>query len=187
GDGAGDASPPYCGRGAGGSPVHLGAVGVWGAGGRRRKRPGALADPRRPSDNHLNRFAATRVCEGSARQSAPLPDSGRGETVERECCMDWLQALILGVVEGLTEYLPVSSTAHLLLAQRALGVGQSEASDAYAICIQAGAIAAVLGLYARRVGQMLRGLAGRDPEGLRLAVNVVVAFLPAMVFGLLFN
>jgi undecaprenyl-diphosphatase len=101
--------------------------------------------------------------------------------------MDWLQALVIGVVEGLTEYLPVSSTAHILLAQRALGVEQSEAADAYAICVQAGAILAVLGIFARRVGQMFRGLAGRDPAGLRLAVNIVIAFLPAMVFGLLLN
>src|SRR5438876_333064 len=101
--------------------------------------------------------------------------------------MDWWQALVIGVVEGLTEYLPVSSTAHILLAQRALGIASSPEADAYAVCVQAGAILAVLGIYARRVGQMLRGLAGKDPAGLRLAVNVVVAFLPAMVFGLLLN
>src|SRR3954469_882800 len=101
--------------------------------------------------------------------------------------MDWWQAVVIGVVEGLTEYLPVSSTAHILLTQRALGLPQDEAADAYAVCVQAGAILAVLGIYARRVAQMLRGLAGRDPEGQRLAVNIIVAFLPAMAFGLLFN
>ncbi|MFO0808432.1 MAG: undecaprenyl-diphosphate phosphatase [Gemmataceae bacterium] len=101
--------------------------------------------------------------------------------------MDWLQSLILGVVEGLTEYLPVSSTAHLLLAQRAFGIGQSEASDAYAICIQSGAILAVLGIYARRVRQMLVGLMGGDPVGQRLALQIVIAFLPAAVVGVLFN
>jgi undecaprenyl-diphosphatase len=101
--------------------------------------------------------------------------------------MDWLQAAIIGVVEGLTEYLPVSSTAHILLTQRALGIPESEAADAYAICIQAGAILAVLGIYARRVGEMVRGLLGKDPEGLRLAINIVVAFLPAAIIGLLFN
>src|SRR4051812_15435624 len=101
--------------------------------------------------------------------------------------MDWWQAAIIGAVEGLTEYLPVSSTAHILLTQRALGLPQDEAADAYAVCVQAGAILAVLGIYARRVGQMLRGLAGRDAEGRRLAANIVVGFLPAMVFGLLFN
>lgn len=101
--------------------------------------------------------------------------------------MTWHQALIVGIVEGLTEYLPVSSTAHILLTQRILGIEQSEASDAYAIVIQAGAIVAVLGIYFRRVLDMLQGLAGRNPAGLRLAILTVVAFLPAMVFGLLFN
>ncbi|HBD06678.1 MAG TPA: undecaprenyl-diphosphate phosphatase [Syntrophobacteraceae bacterium] len=109
------------------------------------------------------------------------------------------QAVILGVVEGLTEYLPVSSTGHLLLTERLLGIGAQptaspedkqrtkEASDAYTICIQAGAIVAVLGLYARRVRQMVRGLLGRDPRGLRLVGNIIAGFLPAAVIGLLGN
>jgi len=98
--------------------------------------------------------------------------------------MEWWQALVLGIVEGLTEYLPVSSTGHLILAQRAMGIANTAAADAYAICIQAGAILAVVGLYWRRIQQMVRGLAGRDVEGLRLAVCVVVGFLPAAVIGL---
>jgi undecaprenyl-diphosphatase len=101
--------------------------------------------------------------------------------------MEWWQALVLGIVEGLTEYLPVSSTGHLLLTQRALGIEEGEAANAYAICIQAGAILAVLGLYRARVGQMFRGLAGKDPEGLRLALAVLAAFLPAAVVGLAFD
>lgn len=101
--------------------------------------------------------------------------------------MSWLDALILGLVEGVTEYLPVSSTGHLLLAERLLGIERSPAADAYAICIQAGAILAVLGLYRARVGQMLRGLAGRDAAGFRLAVQLIVAFIPAAVLGFLFD
>ena len=101
--------------------------------------------------------------------------------------MDWWQALVLGLVEGLTEYLPVSSTGHLLLAQRLLGIDESAASNAYAICIQGGAIVAVLGLYRRRAGEVLRGLAGRSAEGRRLALHLAAAFLPAAVVGLAFD
>ena len=109
------------------------------------------------------------------------------------------QAVILGVVEGLTEYLPISSTGHLLIAERIMGIGEStsrsseikqrtkDAADAYTICIQLGAIIAVLGLYFRRVGQMMRGLVGKDPVGRRLLLNVAAGFLPAAIIGLLFN
>jgi undecaprenyl-diphosphatase len=101
--------------------------------------------------------------------------------------MSWWEALILGAVEGVTEYLPVSSTAHLILAQRALGIPASEEANAFAICVQLGAIAAVLGVFFPRVRSMVLGLAGRDPEGRALAVNVVVGFLPAAVLGKLFD
>ncbi|MFH0780467.1 MAG: undecaprenyl-diphosphate phosphatase, partial [Pseudomonadota bacterium] len=109
------------------------------------------------------------------------------------------QAVILGIVEGLTEYLPVSSTGHLLLAERIMGIGEGaspslsdqerskEATDAYTICIQAGAIIAVLGLYFSRVMQMIMGLFGRDPAGLRLLLSIVAGFMPAAVIGLMFN
>ena len=107
--------------------------------------------------------------------------------------MNWWEALILGIVEGVTEYLPVSSTGHLILTQRLLQIVDSDASRAYAICIQAGAIVAVLGLYRERIGQMLAAVAGQlgladgSEHGLRLLRNIVVAFLPAAVVGLLLN
>jgi undecaprenyl-diphosphatase len=121
------------------------------------------------------------------------------ESVPAEHSMTTGQAIILGVVEGLTEYLPVSSTGHLLMAQRIMGIGEDStlstgaqenaktAADAYAICIQAGAIIAVLGLYFRRVLQMVQGLLGRNPAGFRMFINVLMGFLPAAVIGLLFN
>ena len=101
--------------------------------------------------------------------------------------MDWWQAMILGLVEGLTEYLPVSSTGHLILAQRLMGIDHDTAADAYAICIQAGAIVAVLGLYWRRVKQVALGALGRHGQGRRLLLNLLAGFVPAMVFGLLLN
>ncbi|MHC5113834.1 MAG: undecaprenyl-diphosphate phosphatase [Planctomycetota bacterium] len=101
------------------------------------------------------------------------------------------QAIILGVVEGVTEYLPVSSTGHLIITAALLGLDtpaeRKQAVDAFTIVIQGGAILAVLGLYRVRIAQMIRGLRGRDEGGRRLFVNLVVAFLPAMVLGALLN
>lgn len=99
-----------------------------------------------------------------------------------------LEAALLGLVEGLTEYLPVSSTGHLILA--AVGLGhdhEDKALQSFHIVIQSGAILAVLGLYRRRVAQMVRGLAGRDPAGLALVVHLVAGFLPAGVLGFLLH
>ncbi len=101
--------------------------------------------------------------------------------------MTILQSIILGIVEGLTEYLPVSSTGHLIITQYLLGLGHSDAMKAFEICIQGGAILAVLGLYRRRVGEMLQGLCGKSATGLRLLINMIVGFLPAAVLGLIFN
>ncbi len=99
--------------------------------------------------------------------------------------MDPIQALLLGIVEGVTEYLPVSSTGHLILAQRLMGLGEGEANNAYAILVQFGAILAVVGLFRHRVLSVLNGLVGRDSNGLRLGINLAVAFLPAAVVGIL--
>jgi undecaprenyl-diphosphatase len=101
--------------------------------------------------------------------------------------MDATDAAILGVVEGVTEFLPVSSTGHLIVAQRALGIPEGAAADSYAIAIQSGAILAVLVLYWRRLLQIAAGLVGRDGAGLRLGVAVLVAFLPAAALGFLFH
>lgn len=106
--------------------------------------------------------------------------------------MEPWQAFILGVIEGITEYLPISSTGHLLVAQHLMGIGtasatEKAAADTFAICIQGGAILAVLGLYFKRVRQMLFGLIGKDPEGLRLVIAIIAGFLPAAVFGVLLD
>ena len=104
--------------------------------------------------------------------------------------MDWWQAVILGLVEGITEYLPISSTGHLIMTSALLGLDEEEfkqAVDAFNIIIQGGAILAVAGLYWKRILQMINGLLGRDRNGLRLAIHIIIAFMPAAILGVLFN
>src|SRR5437867_12058397 len=96
--------------------------------------------------------------------------------------LGWWQAVVLGLVEGITEYLPVSSTGHLILAASLLGVDRPEtreALDAYLVVVQGGAILAVVWLYWPRVVQIVRGFVGRDAAGMRLAGNLAIAFVPA--------
>ncbi len=101
--------------------------------------------------------------------------------------MTILDSIILGIVEGLTEYLPISSTGHLIVTRYLLGLGSSDALKAFEVCIQGGAILAVLGLYRNRVLQLFEGLLGKSEVGRRLLINVIVAFLPAAILGLLFE
>jgi undecaprenyl-diphosphatase len=105
--------------------------------------------------------------------------------------LDPAKAVLLGVVEGVTEYLPVSSTGHLLVVQRLLDIGTTpeteDAADSYAIAIQAGAILAVLLLYFGRVRTMAEGLIGRNPAGRRILVAIAVSFVPAAVIALAFE
>jgi len=125
-----------------------------------------------------------------------------------------MDAVILGLVEGITEYLPISSTGHLILTNRLLGLDSGtpvydnegapimvageaaeaprpytlgEAAYAYVIVIQAGAIAAVVILYWRTILNIALGCIGRSPSGRRLALNLITAFLPAAVIGLLLD
>lgn len=96
------------------------------------------------------------------------------------------EAIVLGVVEGITEYLPVSSTGHLLVVGELLGLGDGaeQALDTFSIAIQFGAILAVLVLYRSRVASVARGLMGRDETGRAVATRVALAFLPAATVGL---
>ncbi len=95
-----------------------------------------------------------------------------------------LKALILGLVEGLTEFLPVSSTGHLIIAGSLLDY-TNEQSKVFKIAIQLGAILAVCWLYRERIVRVTLGLWRQAPER-RFAGNILVAFLPAMALGVMF-
>ncbi|WP_375393262.1 undecaprenyl-diphosphate phosphatase [uncultured Sphingomonas sp.] len=96
---------------------------------------------------------------------------------------DLLTAAILGVVEGVTEFLPVSSTGHLILATRLLGYDAARWA-VFNVVIQLGAIAAIVVLYWRTFATVLGGLARWQPGAIRFVRNLLVAFLPAAVIGL---
>jgi undecaprenyl-diphosphatase len=98
----------------------------------------------------------------------------------------WLQALLLGALEGLTEFLPVSSTGHLVLFGASLG-HEDEAAKTLSIVIQLGAVLAVIVHYWSLLVELGRGVLARDPAKLRLALALGIAFLPAAVVGLAFH
>jgi len=139
------------------------------------------------------------------------------ETVQKPVAeMTAGHAVILGVIEGITEFLPISSTGHLIIATKAMGL-ESEAplydstgtplwykkpsekhpagvpltvklaADTYTVVIQVGAIAAVMLLYWRQIISMVVGVAGRSNSGARLLRNVVLATIPVAVIGLTLN
>ena len=95
---------------------------------------------------------------------------------------DALMAIVLGVIEGLTEFIPVSSTGHLILAKDALGL-TGASWDTFIVLIQLGAILAVVALYFTRLWKVLVTLPS-DPHSRRFALSVLIAFLPAVVLGL---
>ncbi|WP_233864123.1 undecaprenyl-diphosphate phosphatase [Paraburkholderia adhaesiva] len=102
--------------------------------------------------------------------------------------MDWwltCKALILGVVEGLTEFLPVSSTGHLIVTGSALDF-EGDFAKTFFVVIQFGAILAVCWEFRRKIGSVITGLPTR-PDARRFALNVIVATVPAVVLGLLFE
>ena len=97
----------------------------------------------------------------------------------------YLTALILGVVEGLTEFLPISSTGHLILAGDLLGY-TDEKAKVFEIAIQTGAMLAIVWEYRRRFAGALMG-AFSDAKAQRFIINLIVAFMPAAVLGLAFG
>lgn len=115
-------------------------------------------------------------------------------TQHKEINLTPFKALVLGFVEGITEFLPISSTGHLILVSELLDVypdqesssdlvKQKQSINAYIIIIQAGAILAVLGLYRKKIYTIFLGIIGKCQEGALLARNLALAFLPAALLG----
>nr|WP_302053945.1 undecaprenyl-diphosphate phosphatase [Sphingomonas tagetis] len=97
-----------------------------------------------------------------------------------------ITAILLGIVEGITEFLPVSSTGHLILATELLGYA-AEKWSVFNIAIQPGAILAIVLLYWRTFWNAFTGLFRRDPESVAFVRNLLIAFIPAVVLGLAFG
>ena len=97
---------------------------------------------------------------------------------------DTLRAVILGIIEGVTEFLPVSSTGHLLLAERFFGLGEGSFWNSFTILIQLGAILAIVALYFSKLWRIALGVF-TDPYARRFVIGVLLAFLPAVVIGLI--
>jgi undecaprenyl-diphosphatase len=95
----------------------------------------------------------------------------------------YFQAAILGILEGLTEFLPISSTAHLLIGERLLGF--ADPGGIFTVIIQFGAVLAVMWLYRAKIYRVVTGLPS-DPDAQRFALMLLLAFIPAAVAGVLF-
>src|SRR5215472_15633940 len=113
---------------------------------------------------------------GAARRDLPL--CPRSPVMSFEL----FKAFVLGVVEGLTEFLPVSSTGHLLLVQHFFGFDDDDFGKTFAVLIQFGAILALLSIYFFRIWQIATGMFS-DPAARRFVLGVLIAFLPAAVVG----
>ncbi len=107
--------------------------------------------------------------------------------------MNTLQSIIIAIVEGITEFLPISSTGHMIIAQKLLGVEPGEFVSLFTVCIQFGAILSVVVLYWRKFVEPIKA---RNIEGstwkkfvyrFDFYLKLLVAFLPAVFFGLIFN
>jgi undecaprenyl-diphosphatase len=101
---------------------------------------------------------------------------------EQVMMSDALRAVILGIVEGVTEFLPVSSTGHLLLAERFFDLGEGSFWNSFTVLIQLGAILAILAIYFAKLWRIALGMFSK-PDDRQFVIGVLVAFLPAAVIG----
>lgn len=128
--------------------------------------------------------AGSRPAACYHRHTVSLATRLGGQTCREQSKVESLglwHAVVLGILEGLTEFLPVSSTGHLIIAEDAMGVNDAR-GKVFAIFIQLGAILAVCVAYRAKLFEVIGGL-GSDPSARRFVANVLVAFIPAMVFG----
>jgi undecaprenyl-diphosphatase len=95
---------------------------------------------------------------------------------------DAIRAVILGIVEGITEFLPVSSTGHMLLVKRFFGLGEGSFWDSFIVLIQLGAILAIVIIYFSKLWRVALGMFSK-PDDRRFVIGLLVAFLPAAVIG----
>src|ERR1700754_3196895 len=95
---------------------------------------------------------------------------------------DALRAVILGIIEGRREFLPVSSTGHLLLAERFFDLGEGSFWNSFTVLIQLGAILAILAIYFGKLWNVALGMF-TNPHDRRFVIGILVAFLPAAVIG----
>ncbi|MEM0965899.1 MAG: undecaprenyl-diphosphate phosphatase [Verrucomicrobiota bacterium] len=146
---------------------------------------------------------ASLLCSSVSYGYEAGTESSQDPSSVRTTEITYTDAIILGIVEGLTEYLPVSSTGHLILANSLLGLDSDQpimevntptgretktlrdAANAYTIIIQGGAILAVLIIYWKRIQDIIAGVFGRSRTGILLLRNLLVAFAPAVILGLL--
>ena len=98
-----------------------------------------------------------------------------------------LKAAIMGIVEGITEFLPISSTGHLILASELMNFWTKEKSDVFVIAIQMGAIAAVIYEYWTRLWGAATGIVSGEPQGRRLGIGLILASIPIILIGLTFG
>jgi undecaprenyl-diphosphatase len=145
---------------------------------------------------HGSRAADPRRCAEAPGRTAPVRQSAPRTPRTPRCVRSvtlrarlespsLLTALLLGIVEGLTEFLPISSTGHLIIAGSLLGY-VSDHAKVFEIVIQSGAMLAVVWEYRRRFAAVIAGL-GTSASARRFALNLVVAFVPAAILGLLFG
>jgi undecaprenyl-diphosphatase len=97
---------------------------------------------------------------------------------------DVVKAVILGIIEGITEFLPVSSTGHMLLAQQFFGLGEGAFWQSFVVLIQLGAILAIVMLYFTKLWRVALGMFS-NADDRRFVIGVLLAFLPAVIIGLL--